>query len=232
MGSPADEKERIDQDERRHRVTLTRGYFLGICPVTQAQWRKVMGKGPAWFSAEGPGRDCVSGLDTSNFPVESVSWKAAESFCSKLSALREEKKAGRVYRLPTEAEWEHACRAGTTTAFWSGAGARAPKKVAWYKCGGKGTPQRPRPVGAAPPNPWGLFDLHGNVWEWCQDWFAPYPAADRKDPVGTNRSRGRTLRGGAWDTTPGDCRAAARIYIYYPDSHYESHGLRVCCRLE
>ena len=116
MGSPKDEKERWP-DEEQHEVSITKPFYLGVYVVTQAEYEKVMGNNPSYFSAKGDGKDSVKDMDTGQFPVEAVSWDDAVAFCKKLSELPEEKKAGRVYRLPTEAEWEYACRAGTKTAF-------------------------------------------------------------------------------------------------------------------
>ncbi len=119
MGSPKDEKDRGD-DEEQHEVSITKPFYLGVYLVTQAEYEKVMGNNPSWFSAKGDGKDKVKDIDTSLFPVEMVYWNNAIAFCKKLSELPEEKKAGRVYRLPTEAEWEYACRAGTKTVFHYG----------------------------------------------------------------------------------------------------------------
>src|SRR5262249_13994061 len=153
-------------------------------------YREVMGSNPSWFSAGGGGRKAVEGMETADFPVENVTWKEAVAFCTKLSARAEERKAGRVYRLPTEAEWEYACRAGTKTPFSFGRSLSSrqanfdgtkPYGAARGKSLG-----RPAPVGSYRPNAWGLFDMHGNVFQWCADWYAKdyYENSPRRDPKG------------------------------------------------
>src|SRR5262245_40132153 len=172
-GRRFEEAERFEEEGPVHTVTLTRGFYLGVYLVTQQQYRVVMGTNPS----ASRGRN----LDTASFPVENVSWEMAAAFCKKLSARREEKGAGRVYRLPSEAEWEYACRAGTTTPFWFGGGIKPPQ--ANYQ--GSRLSQ-PTPVGNYPPNLLGLYDTHGNVWEWTADWYDPayYRASPAEDPTG------------------------------------------------
>src|SRR5207247_828477 len=140
---------------RPHRVRITTAYYIGTHEVTQAQYRLVTGRSPSEF----PGPD--------NAPVDSVTWEDARALCQQLSDRPGEKAANRVYRLPTEAEWEYACRAGTTGYFWYGNQYRP--MMANTHLGGL---KRTATVGLYPPNPWGLFDMHGNVWEWCADWYA------------------------------------------------------------
>ena len=171
MGSPANEPERSD-DETQHRVTLTKGFYLGVHQVTQAQWQAVMGNNPSHFKGD------------SNLPVENVSWDDCVAFCEALG-----KKDGKTYRLPTEAEWEYACRAGTTTPFHFGDTISVNQANYdgnyTYGNGKKGVyRQKTTPVGSFPANAWGLFDMHGNVWEWCADWYGPYPEEELKDPQG------------------------------------------------
>jgi formylglycine-generating enzyme required for sulfatase activity len=193
MGAPDDEKGREQRDAPQHLVTLTMGVYLGSHLVTQEQWRAVLGTTPSTHA----------GLD---LPVENVSWDDCQAFCRKLSA-----DLGRRYRLPTEAEWEHACRAGTTTTFWSGDTQTALKKVAWYNFGGKGAPAGPRPVGSFPPNAWGLFDMHGNMKEWCQDLLADYAEGPVSDPCAEKSEwQTRVLRGGSWRAGASVCRSACR----------------------
>jgi uncharacterized protein (TIGR02996 family) len=196
MGSPPNEEGRSD-DETQHRVSLTRGFYLGVTPVTQAQWQAVMGNNPSNFKGD-------------DLPVELVSWEDCQAFCEKLAA-----RDGGRYRLPTEAEWEYACRAGTTTPFSFGQTISTDQANydgnRTYGRGRKGVyRQQTTPVGSFPANAWGLSDMHGNVWEWCQDWFGAYPSGDIKDPQDSNNSDARVLRGGSWDDDPRYCRAAFR----------------------
>jgi formylglycine-generating enzyme required for sulfatase activity/predicted Ser/Thr protein kinase len=198
MSSPANEPER-DADETQHGVTLTKGFHLGVHQVTQAQWQAVMGGNPSHFKGE------------SDLPVEQVSWDDCVAFCEALG-----KKDGKKYRLPTEAEWEYACRAGTTTPFHFGATISVNQANydgnSIYGAGKKGIyRQKTTPVGSFPANAWGLFDMHGNVWEWCADWFGPYPEEELKDPQSANNGAARVLRGGSWDALPWLCRSAYRL---------------------
>ncbi len=198
MGSPANEPERSD-DETQHGVTLTKGFHLGIHQVTQAQWQAVMGDNPSNFKGE------------SNLPVEIVSWYDCVAFCVALG-----KKDGKTYRLPTEAEWEYACRAGTTTPFHFG-GTISVNQANYdgnytYANGKKGVyREKTTPVGSFPANAWGLFDMHGNVWEWCADWYGPHQEGELKDPQGFIGGNGRVLRGGCWGNRPWHCRSACRL---------------------
>ncbi len=216
MGSPQDEKER-DTDEEQHEVSITKPFYLGVYVVTQAEYEKVMGNNPSWFSAKGDGKDEVKDMDTSRFPVENVSWDDAVAFCKKLSELPEEKKAGRVYRLPTEAEWEYACRAGTKTPFHFG-NSLSSKQANFdgdlpYGEGDQGPNlERTAKVGSYAPNAFGLYDMHGNVWQWCQDWYDEnyYKNSPREDPPGPAQALNRVVRGGGWGDEGEDCRSAFR----------------------
>jgi formylglycine-generating enzyme required for sulfatase activity len=199
-----------------HQVTLTQPFELGVYEVTQEQYEGVMGTNPSRFT--GPQN-----------PVEQVSWDDAVEFCRKLSALPAEKKAGYVYRLPTEAEWEYSCRAGTQTRFsfvdshselgdyaWLG-------EYAWYRDNsGKTT----HPVGGKKPNAWGLYDMHGNVSEWCQDWMRYYPSASVTDPTGAASGSSRVYRGGSWSDYAESCASADRGGSS-PDFPYHDKGFRV-----
>jgi formylglycine-generating enzyme required for sulfatase activity len=217
MGSPASEAER-SADEAQHRVTLTKGFFMGVYPVTQAQWRAVMGDNPSRF--EGDDR-----------PVEMVSWEDCQKFCRKLAAQE-----GKACRLPSEAEWEYACRAGTTTPFSFGE-TISTDQVNYdgnypYGKGRKGKcRQETTPVGTFPANAWGLCDMHGNVWEWCQDRYGPYPQSDSTDPQESNNGEARVLRGGSWADFARHCRAGIR-YRNPPADRYEYYGCRVALRLD
>lgn len=222
MGSPEDELGRY-KDEIQHEVTLTKGYWLGKYEVTQGQYEVIMGKNP-------------SGHKEDDLPVEKVSRFDARVFCAKLTAL--EKTAGRLpegysYTLPTEAQWEYACRAGTTTALNSGKDLTYRDRcsnldeVGWY---GKNSDKTTHPVGQKQPNAWGFYDMHGNVWEWCLDCCDDNGKADTytagiKDPLGTQGSS-RVFRGGSKSVTARECRSAGRNY-YGPGSRYDDLGFRV-----
>ena len=189
-----------------HKVTIAKPFYLGKYEVTQEQWQAVMGSNPSHF--KGPKN-----------PVEQVSWEDCQTFLQKL----QEKAPSHTFRLPTEAEWEYACRAGSTTEFcygddWGGLG-----EYAWY---GPNSGSTTHAVGEKKPNAWGLNDIHGNVCEWCQDWIGAYESGSVSDPVGPSSGSGRLLRGGALYNTPTGCRAAVRYYSD-PSLRYDSFGLRV-----
>ena len=204
MGSPEDEKDH-DDDETQHEVTLTKGFYLGKYEVTQEQWEKVMGSKPSEFKG-------------ATLPVEKVSWDDAIKFCEKLTQM--EKTAGRlpegwVYTLPTEAQWEYACRAGTTTAtaFGDSLSRKQANFNGGYPYGGasKGPSLgRTTDVGVYPANAWGFHDMHGNVYEWCSDWHGDYPDGSASDPVGPSAGSYRVLRGGSWYGSGLLCRSANR----------------------
>ncbi|MBP5760319.1 MAG: SUMF1/EgtB/PvdO family nonheme iron enzyme, partial [Verrucomicrobia bacterium] len=202
MGSPEDELDR-DDDETQHQVTLTCGYWIGRYPVTEAQYKAVIGSCP---SNRGD-----------NHPVYYVSWNSATNFCAKLTAI--EREAGRLpegyeYTLPTEAQWEYACRAGTTTALNSGKNLsdkeQCPEmdEAGWYG----GNAAMTHPVGQKKPNAWGLYDMHGNVTEWCLDWYGDYPTSAVTDPTGPDTGSDRVRRGGGWNSYASWCRSANRNY--------------------
>ena len=216
MGSPGSEPER-DSDETQHRVRITKPFYLGVTEVTQEQYERVMGANPSKFSRSGEYSERVSGQETSRFPVETVSWEDAVEFCRKLSALSAEQSAGRVYRLPTEAEWEFACRAGTMTPYHFGTqlNGREANCDGNYPYGTttKGTYlKRPATVGSYGANGFGLYDMHGNVWEWCSDWrdSAYYANSPVDDPTGPTSGSYRVFRGGCWIFSAGFCRSAFR----------------------
>jgi formylglycine-generating enzyme required for sulfatase activity len=226
MGCPKDESKQFD-GEMEHEVEITRPFLMGVHEVTQEQYERVMGNNPSWFSESDIGRDMVKGMDTKRFPVETVSWDDAQEFCKKLSEREEEKKAGRSYRLPTEAEWEYACRGGATThSAYSFGSTLSPKQANFSETG----LQRPCPVGSYPANAFGLFDMHGNVWEWCQDYYGPYDLSQKKDPTGPKNvpEERRVLRGGGWRFDGFYCRSAHRNW-YIPIGHHYSNGFRVIC---
>jgi formylglycine-generating enzyme required for sulfatase activity/tRNA A-37 threonylcarbamoyl transferase component Bud32 len=223
--------------EPQHEVEITKAYYLGVHEVTQEQYEKVMGVNPSHFSPTGEGKDKVKG-DHGKLPVEMVSWYDAVRFCEKLSERKEEKAEGRVYRLPTEAEWEFACRAGTRPTFHFGDALSSHQANfdGSYPFGhaeiGPNLEQT-SPVGSYKANAWGLCDMHGNVWEWCSDWYSVkfYQTEQaRKDPTGPAGGTTRALRGGSWYSFPKDCRAAYRNH-YAPESRYDDFGFRVVCVL-
>jgi formylglycine-generating enzyme required for sulfatase activity len=156
-------------------------------------------------------------------PVVQVSWDEAVEFCRKLSSLPEEKSAGREYRLPTEAEWEYACRAGSTTEYSFSDGDSRLDEYAWFT---KNSNKTTHPVGQKCPNGWGLYDMHGNVWEWCEDWHGDYRRGSVTDPVGPSLASDRVYRGGGWNSSARGCRSAFRR-SYTPDNRYGYLGFRV-----
>jgi formylglycine-generating enzyme required for sulfatase activity len=220
MGSPADEKERRP-DEDQHEVEITRPFYVGVYEVTQEQYERVMGQNPSHFSSTGGGKDKVKGMDTRQFPVENVLWEEAVGFCRRLSELPEEKEKERTYRLPTEAEWEYVCRGGpffkrsSPPLFGNSLSSTQANFNGNYPYGGAVKGQylkRPAKVGSYPPNPLGLYDLQGNVWEWCADWYDAeyYKHSPRQDPQGPENGKRRVFHGGSWDFNGGFCRAAFR----------------------
>jgi formylglycine-generating enzyme required for sulfatase activity len=235
MGSSEKEEGRSSDEGPQREVQISRPFYLGIYPVTQKEYREVMGENPSYFSAQGGGKDAVAGMNTDRYPVERVSWDDAVEFCDKLSARPEEKAAGRVYRLPTEAEWEYACRAGTDTPFWWGKSASSEQANfdGNFPYGGaeKGPYlKRTCPVGSYKPNPWGLYDMGGNVWQWCHDWYGKdyYKEGVNKDPQSPENGNLRVLRGGSWDDLGRSCRAACRGR-YVPGGRVNVRGFRVAC---
>ncbi|MFM8401200.1 MAG: formylglycine-generating enzyme family protein [Pirellula sp.] len=181
MGSPESEQGR-DENETQHEVTISKDYYLGVHEVTQAQYEKVMGKNPSHFQG------AIVGNENADLPVENVAWYDAEKFCKMLSELPEEKKAGRVYRLPTEAQWEYACRAGSKSAYSFGESSKSLGDYAWFDKNSNG---RTHPVGEKKANAWGLYDMHGNVWDWYSDWYGVYPNGAVSDPVGPREGSDR-----------------------------------------
>ncbi len=209
MGSPKNEQGR-SVIEKQHQVTLTRGFYLQTTEVTQAQWRAVIGRAsnPSHF------RDCGD-----DCPVERVTWEDVQEFINKLNQIEGSNK----YRLPTEAEWEYACRAGTTTRFSFGDDAALLGQYAWYNSNSGG---RTHPVGQKKPNVWGLYDMHGNVFEWVQDWHGDYPSASVTDPTGPPSGARRVIRGGGWGVEPYGVRSAEHFWVA-PDDWYFALGFRL-----
>ena len=206
MGSPEDEESRYE-DETRHEVTLAHGFWMLETPVTQAMWQSVMGDTPSYFKGD-------------DLPVECVSWNACQDFCGKLS-----RKLGLKLHLPTEAQWEYACRAGSTTPFSFGETLNGTEA----NCNGNypyGTDEKglyvekTTPVRSYAPNAWGLYDMHGNVWEWCEDRHGDYPTNAVSDPIGSDGGMNCVGRGGSWRNDAECCRSAFR--------GYDSPGFRSC----
>jgi formylglycine-generating enzyme required for sulfatase activity len=224
MGSPASEEE-SEENETLHKVEISKPYYLAIMEVTQGQYATVMGKtGEIVLERDPKTNRVIRKLDirSSPLPVADVSWEEAVEFCKRLSLLPEEKKAGRSYRLPTEAEWEYACRAGTSTAYSFGDNADALGEYAWFDDNSNG----PQPVGTKKVNPWGLYDMHGNVWEWCSDWYGDYPEGLAVDPSGASAGEYRVSRGGSWFLTAWYCRSASRNWST-PDYRVGRLGFRL-----
>jgi len=202
MGSPAFEKGR-DADETQHEVTLTKPYYMGKYEVTQEQWESVMGDNP-------------SETKGAKLPVTDVSWEDCQKFIKKLNA-----KTDGGYRLPTEAEWEYACRAGTTTAY--SFGANITPKDANYRDSKIG---KPVAVGSYKPNAFGLYDMHGNVWEWCEDWYGDYPEGAVTDPKGPAKDVSRVLRVGSFSDLESSARSSNR-YSGAPTGRVDLLGFRL-----
>ena len=208
MGSPADDRDASSDEEPQHNVRITNAFYLGVTEVTQAEYERVKGRNPSRFKGD-PQR-----------PVESLAWDDAEEFCRKLS-----EKEGVTYRLPTEAEWEYACRAGTTTRYCFGDDEASLREYAWYDVNSDRTTH---PVGEKKPNAWGLCDMHGNVWEWCADWYDGdyYASSAGSDPTGRVRGFDRVHRGGFFFNTAGCCRSAYR-HRSSPRVRFHYLGFRV-----
>ena len=200
-GSPADEVGRTI-DEEQHKVTLTDGYYVQTTEVTQKQWKAVMGALPRHI------KKC-----SEECPVDRLSWYDAQTFIRKLNELE----GGAYYRLPTEAEWEYAARAGSITAFANGEIANSAcgdptlGEIGWYCGNSKSYPHHP--VAQKEPNSWGIYDMHGSVWEWCADWYSSYPQGSVTDPSGPSDGRERVIRGGGLADNARSCRSANRLSL-------------------
>ena len=204
-----------DYNEQPHRVRITRPFYLGMYEVTQAEYVLVMGTNPSHFKGAGD-----------RLPVESVSWEDAQEFCRKLSRLPDEQRVSAVYRLPTEAEWEYACRAGTTSRVGFDESRESSSDYAWSRANAG---SRTHPVGQLKPNPWGLFDMHGNVREWCADWYDPkyYTSSPQDDPPGPARGSERVMRDVPWDANAGPAFRASYRNMGAPGLRNNCVGFRV-----
>lgn len=221
-------------EEPQHPIRITQPFFIGIYEVTRNEYKKVMGTDPSVSRRTDKGRDDLQGVDTSRFPVDNISWFAATEFCNRLSANENRDPCYRIegedvaiqkgngYRLPTEAEWEYACRCSTASVWHFGNDAAGLDEHAWF-----GT-KRTSAVGQKRPNGFGLHDMYGNVWELCQDWYseAYYQASPSADPTGPATGQHRVIRGGSWFNDASRCRSGNREGIH-PASHYNNFGFRV-----
>jgi formylglycine-generating enzyme required for sulfatase activity len=211
MGSPDSEQGGDSRESPQHEVVITKPFYIGVTEVTQAQYEAVMGRNPSKF--KGPTN-----------PVDSVIWDEAVEFCRKLS-----EKTGETIRLPTEAEWEYACRAGRQTRFSFGDSDSALGDYAWY--GGnsgdtEGVQYSTHPVGQKKPNAWGLYDMHGNVYEWCADRYGPYSSGSSTDPQGAGSGGTRVVRGGSWRDGETDTLRCAHRYGHPPSFRRNNYGFR------
>lgn len=233
-------RNQIRSEGPRHKVVLTQPFYLGMYEVTQAQYERVMGTNPSHFAASGPGKDVVAEMDTSTHPVEMVSWNDAAEFCVMLSEMQKLKpcyvrsgetvtlQEGDGYRLPTEAEWEFACRAGTATRYWVGERDEDLVQAGWFTNNSGG---RTHAVGELQANPLGLFDMHGNVFECCSEWYAEdsyraFAGAVAENPAGPHLGSNRVSRGGGWLFAAARCRSAHRISLQ-PSFRAFNVGFRV-----
>jgi formylglycine-generating enzyme required for sulfatase activity len=216
MGSPDDDNGAFLEEKPPHRVQISKPFSMGKYSVTQEQWEAVMGSNPSHF--KGPKN-----------PVENVSWDDCQQFLEKLNAKVGAQ--GGKFVLPTEAQWEYACRAGSKTRYSFGDNEAELGEYAWYAAN---SGDKTHPVGGKKPNSWGLYDVHGNVWQWCADWYdekydansaANEPA---KDPSGPATGLLRVARGGSWLSTTRRCRSADRFDFGEPGLHFYALGLRVC----
>jgi formylglycine-generating enzyme required for sulfatase activity len=201
----------IQNEGPQHEVVITKGFWMARTEVTQAQWQHVMGNNPSKFVDSGP-----------DAPVETVSWNDCQEFIKNLNRICA-KKAGGLFSLPTEAQWEYACRAGSKTAYYFGDEAETLSDYAWYAANSS---MKSQPVAQKMPNAWGLYDMHGNVWEWCSSWFGKYKTDDATDPNGPVIGSGRVGRGGGWDDFAADCRSAYRSFGRVPAFKASPLGLR------
>ena len=254
MGSPSSEAKR-DSDERQHRVTLTKGFYMQATEVTIGQWRSFIGDtgyrteaetgdgayifaGKKWEKKKGYYWDNPGFSQTEKHPVTCVSWNDVQKFIKWLN-----RKENKSYRLPTEAQWEYACRAGSDTPFYWGkrpdegyanfADLTYSREFPSMKYANRGFNDGyvyTAPAGTFKPNNWGLYDMSGNVWEWCEDWYGDYPSVHVTDPEGASSGTARVLRGGSWYFIAGDLRSAGRG-MGGPDGRRGHIGFRVVCRV-
>ncbi len=209
MGSLESEEDRDDVEGPVHEVDLD-GFWMGKYEVTQEQYQAIMGNNPSHFKG-------------AKNPVEQVSWDDVMEFCRKLSS-----RTGQTFTLPTEAQWEYACRAGSKTRFHFGDSDSQLGDYAWF-AGNSG--RQTRPVAQKRPNAFGLNDMHGNLWEWCADWFGSYTSGRKKNPAGPASGSARVFRGGGGFVSTGDCRSAIRHGLL-PEDRDDSLGFRICLKAD
>ena len=205
MGATPEMENPWDDEKPTHQVTLTNDYYIGKYEVTQALWKAVMGKNPSKFKGE-------------SLPVEKVSWNDCQEFLSKLNKI-----TGKKFRLPTEAEWEYAARGGKKSRGYQYSGSNNILDVAWY---GDNSGFKTHAVGSKQANELGIYDMTGNVWEWCQDWKGSYSSSSQTNPTGAASGSDRVFRGGGWYCTARNCRSSYRYY-YTPVNRYDDLGLRL-----
>ena len=205
MGATPEMQDPLEDEKPVHRVTLTNNYYIGKYEVTQALWKIVMGSNPSDFKGD-------------DLPVETVSWNDCQDFISKLNAM-----TGKRFRLPTEAEWEYAARGGKKSRGYQYSGSNTIGDVAWY-AGNRSS--MTHAVGTKQPNELGIYDMTGNVWEWCQDWYGSYSSSPQTNPTGDVRGLFRVRRGGCWDFPAGSCRSSFRG-SFTPGNRDFNLGLRL-----
>ena len=231
MGSPSSEKDRYDDEGPQHRVKISKGFYIGIYEVTVGQYLEYLNSDRDSSGVDFSDKDCPVKKTGSRYvlsvnkfgsnesqPMVEVSWHGAQKFCDWLS-----RKENKIYRLPTEAEWEYACRAGAQTRFCFGDNETSLGDYAWYT---NNSGSKTHQVGQKKPNGFGLYDMHGNVWEWCQDWYGSYDSGEQVDPTGPSSGSARVLRGGSWDSTPRHRRSADRNWDT-PDGAFDVLGFRI-----
>ena len=223
MGATAEMKDPFSDEKPTHRVTLTNDYYIGKYEVTQALWKAVMGNNPSKFKGNNQalwktmmGKN-PSKFEGDNLPVEQVSWDDCQEFISKLNRI-----TGKMFRLPTEAEWEYAARGGNKSRGYQYSGSNNLLDVAWFDNSGSKT----HAVGTKQANELGIYDMSGNVWEWCQDWYGKYNSSSQVNPTGANRGSDRVFRGGCWYFDARICRSSCRGGIT-PDHSNDCLGLRL-----
>lgn len=224
MGSPPTDPDATPAEKPRHAVTISKPFEIVRHEVTQAQWEAVMGSSPYTSARSNPFYGLPGMAERIRQPANpaTVSWNDAQAFIAKLN----QREGHRRYRLPTEAEWEYAARAGTTTIYSFGDDVRQLGTYAWF--GEDFATGSTHPVGSKSPNAWGLYDVHGNAWEWVQDWYddSYYARSPATDPTGPSSGKGKVVRGGSWHVTSGSWRTAFRK-SYEPDYRGISIGFRV-----